>query len=253
MSIPVLNPTRDEIVYPSSDGKPMSDNTLQYLWIVKIKENLDHLFADDPDVLVVGDLMWYPVEGDPTIRAAPDTMVAFGRPKGYRSSYLQWNEGNVAPQVVFEILSPSNRAGEMARKFLFYETHGVEEYYLFDPDRNRLNGWRRVDGELLEIDPMHGWTSPRLGVRFEFDGEFRILLPDGRPFDAVPKVFKDRDQAIREKEEEKRAKEQALRAKDRALRAKDEAILAKDEAIRRAEELAKELEALRAKLKDGGG
>ena len=36
--------------YPESDGQPMADNTEQYEWIVKIKENLEILFVDRPDV-----------------------------------------------------------------------------------------------------------------------------------------------------------------------------------------------------------
>ena len=55
----------------------------------------------------------------------PDVMVAFGRPRGDRGSYKQWEEGGVAPHVVFEVMSPGNRAGKMAKKFLFYERHGV--------------------------------------------------------------------------------------------------------------------------------
>ena len=52
-------------------------------------------------------------------------LVVFGRPKGYRGSYRQWVEGGVAPQVVFEILSPGNRLNEMIRKFKFYKSaHG---------------------------------------------------------------------------------------------------------------------------------
>ena len=70
--------------------------------------NLDEVFRDDPQVFVAGNLLWYPVEGDNKTRAAPDAMVVFGRPKGDRSSYLQWLEGNIAPQVVFEVLSPGN-------------------------------------------------------------------------------------------------------------------------------------------------
>lgn len=31
-------------LYPSSDGKPMADNTWQYRWIVLIKENLELIF-----------------------------------------------------------------------------------------------------------------------------------------------------------------------------------------------------------------
>ena len=52
-----------EIIYPTSDGKPMAENTLQFEWIVLIKENCERLFADRSDVFVAGDLLWYPVEG----------------------------------------------------------------------------------------------------------------------------------------------------------------------------------------------
>ncbi|MEC4805732.1 MAG: Uma2 family endonuclease, partial [Jaaginema sp. PMC 1080.18] len=99
----------NQIIYPDSDGQPMADNTQQFRWIVLIKENLEVLFADNPDVFVAGDLLWYPVEGQPKIRIAPDAMVIFGRPKGDRGSYRQWEEENIVPQVVFEILSPGNR------------------------------------------------------------------------------------------------------------------------------------------------
>lgn len=34
------------IVYPDSDGQPMADNTLQFEWIVTIKENLERVFTD---------------------------------------------------------------------------------------------------------------------------------------------------------------------------------------------------------------
>src|SRR3954451_24187897 len=146
-----------QITYPQSDGQPMADNTRQFRWIVTIQGGLDALFADDPNVFVAGDLLWYPVEGDPTIRTAPDVMVVFGAPKGDRGSYLQWREGNIAPQVVFEILSPGNTVPEMTRKHAFYNRYGVEEYYLYDPDHNELSGWQRIDGWLWEIEPIEDW------------------------------------------------------------------------------------------------
>ena len=89
-------------------------------------------------------------------------MVAFGRPKGDRGSYKQWEEGGIAPQVVFEVLSPNNRFREMYRKLKFYEEHGVDEYYLYDPDHNDLEGWLRDSEGLSEIRDLNGWTSPRL-------------------------------------------------------------------------------------------
>ncbi len=54
----------------------MSDNTKQFNRIVKIKEGVEVLFADNPDVFVAGDLLWYSVEGSNKIRIAPDAMVA---------------------------------------------------------------------------------------------------------------------------------------------------------------------------------
>ena len=173
----------------------MADNTLQFRWIVTIQGGLDALFAQNPNVFVAGDLLWYPVEGDNATRQAPDAMVAFGRPKGYRGSYRQWQEDDVPPQVVFEILSPGNRPGKMARKAMFYEVYGVEEYYLYDPDHNQLDGFLRK-GKLLEpIQEMNGWVSPRLGIRFDmWADELRIIGPDGRPFVTYVELAQAADQ-----------------------------------------------------------
>lgn len=190
------------IVYPDSDGQPIADNTLQFEWITTIKGGLDHLFRDDPNVFVAGDLLWYPVEGEPTLRCAPDALVAFGRPKGYRGSYQQWNEGDIAPQVVFEILSPGNRIIEMMRKFRFYAQYGVEEYYIFDPDSHELSGWVCGEGGFEEVPQMHGWVSPRLGVRFELDAAgLHLYGPNGQPFKTYLDLARERDEAQHERDE----------------------------------------------------
>lgn len=59
-------------------------------------------------MFIVRDLLWYPIKSTLVAPVAPDVMVAFGRPKGKRGSYRQWRAENIAPQVVFEILSPNN-------------------------------------------------------------------------------------------------------------------------------------------------
>jgi Uma2 family endonuclease len=178
---PITPPT--EVFYPECDGKPMADNTKQFRWIVVIEQNLELLFGDDPDVFVAGDLLWYPVEGNNSLSTAPDTMVVFGRPKSDRGSYQQWREDNIPPQVVFEILSPGNTKREMDRKLLFYNNYGVEEYYLYDPETNAIDGWcRAADSWLDRIESMVGWVSPRLGVRFELREELQLYRPDGVRF-----------------------------------------------------------------------
>jgi Uma2 family endonuclease len=175
--------TSPKIIYPDCDGQSMSDNTKQFRWIVTIKENLELIFAQEPNVFVAGDLLWYPVEGTNTIRNAPDAMVVFGRPKGDRGSYRQWEEDNIPPQVVFEILSPGNRMGEMNKKLRFYEQYGVDEYYIYDPDRIDLTGWMRRVDRLESIDEMEGWVSPKLMIRFELQADnLAIYRPDGEKF-----------------------------------------------------------------------
>jgi Uma2 family endonuclease len=226
MSAPSLIPTPESVIYPECDGEPMADDTEQYRYIVLIKENLEELFLDRPDVFVAGDLLWYAVEGQPTIRQAPDVMMAFGRPKGRRGSYLQWKEGGIAPQVVFEILSPGNRPGKMKEKFEFYQRHGVQEYYVFDPDSGALQGYERQGNQLVEVLFMQGWTSPRLQVRFEVVGdELDLIRPDGTRFTSFS-------------EERRRAKEQSRRADEQSRRA--------DEQSRRAEEQERQAERERA-------
>ncbi len=185
MSTTFTQPQQSTIQYPDDDGQPMAENTLQFKWIVLIKEGLETLFRHDPNVFVAGDLLWYPEEGKPKIRQAPDAMVAFGRPKGRRGSYKQWEEDGIPPQVVFEVLSPGNRFDELLRKFRFYERYGVEEYYIYDPDDGDLLGWRQANGSLEEITEMNGHVSHRLGIRFEpgqGPNSLRIIGPDGLPF-----------------------------------------------------------------------
>ncbi len=201
-----------DIEYPDSDGQPMAENTLQYEWIVTIQGNLDALFRDRPDVFVAGDNLIYPVEGRPDVRMAPDVYVAFGRPKGHRGSYRVWKEEGVFPQVVFEVLSPGNRAGEMRRKRLFYRDFGAEEYYVFDPDDNTLEAWVRRDGQWAELNELDGWASPRLGVTFDLSGDRLVIrYPDGRPFLTMVELASDRDAAMERAEAEKQRADDAER------------------------------------------
>ncbi len=221
----IITPSQT-IIYPDSDGRPMADNTLQFRWIVTIKEGTEALFRHDPDVFVAGDLLWYPVEGNPKIRIAPDVLVAFGRPKGHRGSYKQWEEGGIAPQVVFEILSPGNRPAELIWKFRFYQRYRVEEYYVYDPDRGLLDGWLKTGRLLKRIRKMAGFVSPRLRIRFE-PGEgpdnLVIIRPDGNPFLTYVQLMEQfeaecqRAEAERQRAEAERQRAEQYLAKLREL------------------------------------
>lgn len=223
---------KTEIIYPDSDGKPMADNTIQADAMTIIFNNLRAMFAENPDVFVAMDLLWYPVEGKPHIRVAPDVMVVLGRPKGHRGSYKQWEEEGVAPQVVFEVLSPGNRRAAMNAKRRFYAKYGVQEYYIYDPDTGKWQGWQRRGKRLMRIKDMVGWRSPLLGIVFrqghvEYPG---LLRANMRPF-------------LTFEELERLAELEHLRAEQAQLQAEAERQRAEQER-QRAERLAQRLREL---------
>jgi len=212
------------IIYPDSDGKPMADNTKQYQYIVMLHTGIDSHFANNPNIFVAADLLWYAVEGWPSIRVAPDVMVIFGRPKGHRGSYRQWVEDDIAPQVAIEILSPSNTKAEMDEKLVFYEKYGVDEYIEYDPDRGRLQVWQRKGRKLMPVVFGKEWKSPLLEIalRLEDDGELSAFHPDGRKFLTAVEIdqLAQREHA-RAEQEKARAEQEKARADRLAVKLRE--------------------------------
>jgi Uma2 family endonuclease len=178
-----IPPRSKQPIYPERDGRPLADNTKQFRWVFLLCGNIQAMFHRCLDVFVAADLLWYPVEGEPGVSTAPDVLVVFGRPKGDRGCYKQWEENNIPITVAFEVLSLKNPQMEMTDKHLFYEEHGVEEYYVYDPDSNRLSVYLRT-GELLRpLRSVDGFVSPSLGIRFDLSGpEMVVYGPDGQRF-----------------------------------------------------------------------
>jgi Uma2 family endonuclease len=201
----VQSPSVPQVLYPDSDGQPMADNTIQYRWIVRLVSNLKRLLKDQL-AFVAGDLLWYPVqvETPPTPAQAPDVMVVMGRPTVDRGSYKQWEEDNIAPQVVFKILSPSNSAREMLIKQAFYGKYGVLEMLFYDPESYDFWGLIRpsADRDFTPIMAMNfPWTSPTLGIRFElFETGLEVFYPSGDRFKDPEEVIEERDRLQQERD-----------------------------------------------------
>jgi len=172
------------VVYPESDGAPMAESWLQAEVIHMLKTGFVRVMRGQPGVVVGGDNFWYPVEGDPTTVVAPDVIVIVGMPRTPHvremGSYRQWEHGG-HPALVVEVLSPSNTAAEMMRKLEFYDRHGADEYWMFDPEAGTLQVWVRDGVHLARVpDAERGHVSAATGVQVRTDGlDLVVHDPDG--------------------------------------------------------------------------
>jgi len=74
-----------------------------------------------------------------------------------------------------------------------------------------------------DIPEPDGWTSPRLGVRFDLStGELRVLRPDGRPLASYIELAEQGDREHQRAEQE-RQRADRLAAQLRALGAQPDA------------------------------
>ena len=149
----------DTIDYPESDGLPMCDTTRQFHWISLLVGNLQALFRNRQDVLIWGNQFWYPVEGEPGIHTTPQVYVVFGRPKGHRRSYKQWEEDNVPMTVVFEFLSPNTTTEKNSLRALKFTLQKLPQ-----PARQAI--FQRVLARWITPTSADCWSSTTMAVRF---------------------------------------------------------------------------------------
>lgn len=87
--------------------------------------------------------LFYKENGSDDTVVQPDIAVLCGNEK-------RGAEGcRGAPDFIAEILSPSNTAIEMERKFSLYREAGVREYWVLDPENNILRTYQFKDGAVL--------------------------------------------------------------------------------------------------------
>ena len=246
----------DDVFYPSSDGRPMSDN----MWQGKAITNADgDLESAHPKALVAADILVYPEKGNNRNRIAPDVLVALGLGTRKRSSYFVWEEGK-PPDWVLEVASPGTEAEDRGTKRRKYAEMGVPEYWMFDakgdvypPGTPRLQGLKLVGGEYRPlksrlVDGRRMIRSEVLGLDVRVDGEllrFRDVAT-GRDIRHRSEIEADEKQARAEAKQESAQREVAeARAEQEAARADREAVArsAAEDRVAQAENRIAELEA----------
>ncbi len=207
----------------------------------KVTESVDHreavdlialaatlALADDPDLRVVRDLNWYPVE-DHSVFLAPDVMVVSRSALGERAkSYRQSDMGGGPPRVALEVPSDANTVPQFSAKLRRITGCGVVAYVVeVTPEAQAV---LRYEAPSIAPIDWAGQAIPELGgIVLDFvDDDLVATLPDGltaSSFDEIVRRRADRaaDDADRRADEADRraaaaeARAAALEARLRAL------------------------------------
>jgi Uma2 family endonuclease len=206
VSLPKTN-GKKEIYYPESDGKPMAETGIHVNLILDLYQTLTTFFRQRNETAVIADMMFYYEEGNPRKFIAPDVMVIHGVGNHLRRIFKLWEEKS--PDVVFEISSRATWRADLQKNFFLYETIGVKEYYIFDPEYDYLKdeplvAFHLKDGKFEEVKIKRGKIfSPALGLELVDTGEtLRLFNPETRSFLPTMEELADEANKVKDLESE---------------------------------------------------
>ena len=137
---------QDELPY--DDGEPM-ETLFHDAQDALLKDTLLEAWAERRDFLVAGNMFVY--FSAHQVRSndfrGPDVFVVLdvdGTKE--RKSWVAWEEGGRLPDVVIEVTSESTAHIDRGEKMRIYsQIWRTSAYFIFDPDTERLEGFRRDD------------------------------------------------------------------------------------------------------------
>ena len=276
----IPTPPRSEDL-PCDDGEPM-ETARHRRQMQLLIDSLELAWNDRDDFYVAGNMFLYfrETQAKKNDFRGPDVFVVLGTHRGDRRSWVVWEEGGKAPDVVIELVSESTEHVDRGEKMHIYaRSLKVGEYFIFDPFSAQLDGYEldaargvyrtktpdaagrlRCDQLELSLAAVQGsyFREEAKWLRwFDADGrelptpqelaEMTVQRADKEAQRADVEAQRAETEAQRAETEAQRAEAEAQRAEAEAQRADVEAQRAEAEA-QRADRLAREVAELRAKL-----
>ena len=129
-------------------------------------------WIDDPMTLVAADTFLFYDAGDRRARVGPDVFVIPGIPQEPpQRSYYLWEEGHY-PTLIIEILSRRTHGRDLTFKRALYESWGVTEYIVHDPNQDLPTPLLLPPVVLLRM----GADGQYYGVPSRYDAERDIYI-----------------------------------------------------------------------------
>jgi Uma2 family endonuclease len=141
-------PIIPDLDLPEEDGVPLETNWHR-AQINLLIDVITHRWRDRTDFFVGGNMFIYYSLRQARNRdyKGPDLFLVKDvdgtRPRG---KWVVWEEDGRFPDAIVELMSPSTAAEDLGRKKGLYErTFHTPGYFAYDPDADRLFGWRLLD------------------------------------------------------------------------------------------------------------
>jgi Uma2 family endonuclease len=186
------------------------------------------LFRGRQDYFVGGNMFVYYSRTQPRRRKNRGPDFFFVKDVDGTRERLYWwvyEEDNRLPDVIIELLSPTTaKEDRTTKKALYEKTFRTPEYYCFDPDTGKLDGWRLV-GKRYEpiVANEQGWLwCEELGVWVGlWEGRYQNLNGTWpRFFDAQHRLLQTETEAEHQRAEAERRRVKKLKAELGRLRAR---------------------------------
>jgi Uma2 family endonuclease len=231
-AVSALAPLPFDLVY--DDGEPLE--TEWHTWAYPLLRGLIRQHMEEigrADFYVGGNMFVYysveqardVVQGRQYFRG-PDVFWVGGVKPGRRKGWVAWEEGGRLPDVIVELSSPSTASVDRKeKKALYARTFRTSEYYIYDPDLRKLEGFR-LAGDVYQSmlpDTQGRFWSEQLGAFLGVwhgvyegmeDDWVRLFRRDG----SLVSAAKEREEAERQRAEMERQRAEAAEAELARLR-----------------------------------
>jgi Uma2 family endonuclease len=151
----------DGVIYMASP-ESTDDNELGG-WLYRLMAE----FADQTDQ---GKCYYTRVAFRITEKRGPEPDVAFVSKE--RLHIVEHGFVNGAPDIAVEIVSPDSVDRDYNLKRTIYEAAGVREYWILDPDEQKVTLLRRQGQQFVEVMPVDGHYESQILVGFYFTTEW---------------------------------------------------------------------------------
>jgi Uma2 family endonuclease len=239
-----VKPMLGSVIYPDSDGQPMTESDATRHYLLYCVETLRLYFRSRQNIYVSGNLFIYYEEGNNNVSISPDVFVIFGVSNRDRRSYKTWEEGGKLPSFILEVTSRTTKRRDEVEKPALYASLGVAEYFQYDPTgdylKPQLKASRLVDGtyQSLLLQWAKDGTSYIHSTVLGLDLQLQSSEPSMLAVVPLPQELRFYDPQtglkLLSREELEQAKERVEQERDAAMQERDAAV---QEALRLAERL----------------